>query len=124
MKYKAIRAMSHNWTHSFMSGMNYIDGRFVYQDIYDLARKRKPRKVVISWIPNRTAELFGLTARVRKCIRYYRTALTVHLERHRIRPEALRELRTEVYIGENFHMYVRSYALDDRGKEHEAFVWT
>ena len=115
--------MSHNWTHSFMSGMNYIDGRFVYQDMWDLARARRPKKVTISWIPYRPAELFGLTRRVRTCVRYYRKGLKDHLQSHGILPAALKELRTEVYVGGNLRMYVRAFARDDRGKEHEAFVW-
>ena len=115
--------MAHNWTHSFMSGMNYIDGRYVYEDMHDLARERRPKKVTISWIPYRPVELFGLTPRVRTCIHYYRKGLKDHLEKHGIRPAALKELRTEVYVAANFRMYVRAYAKDDRGKEHEAFVW-
>ena len=123
MKYKAIRAMSHNWSHSFMSGMNYVDGRFIFEDLHELARRQRGKKIIVSWIPRQDSELFSFTPRVRKCIRYYRTALKRHIENHKIDFEALREMRTEVYVGDNFRMYVRAYAKDDRGKEHEVFVW-
>lgn len=123
MKYKLIGAMAHNWSHSFMSGMNYIDDQFVHEDMHKLARERKGQKVVVSWIPVRTEELFVLTPRVRKCIKAYRRGLREHLERHKIEPTSLVELRTEVYVAENFRMYVRAYALDDRGKEHATYVW-
>lgn len=33
------------------------------------------------------------------------------------------EMRTEVYVAKNYRVYVRSYMLDDRGKEHVQFVW-
>ena len=115
--------MVHNWSHSFMSGMNYADGRFVFEDVYDLARDRRVRKVTISWIPVRTEELFGLTPRVLECIRFYRRDLEKHLRRHQVDARALVELRTEVWVAENFRVYVRAYALDDLGKEHTAFVW-
>jgi len=123
MKYKLIRSMVHNWSHSFMSGMNYVDGRFVFEDVYDLARERRGEKVTISWIPIRTEELFGHTPRVLECIRAYRRDLEKHLLRHQVDARARTDLRTEVWMAENFRMYVRAYALDDRGKEHTAFVW-
>lgn len=115
--------MSHNWTHSFMSGMNYVDGRFVFEDLHDLARERRGERVVVSWIPRKDEELFSFTPRVRKYIRYYRKALKEHLAKHRINIDALQEMRTEVYVAENFRMYVRAYARDNRGKEHAQFVW-
>ena len=115
--------MAHNWTHSFMSGMNYVDGNFVFEDMYQLARDRRGQKVTVTWIPDRPEELFGLTPRVRESLKYYRNALPEHLGRHQIDPGAISEMRTEVYVAENHRMYVRSYVLDNRGKEHVQFVW-
>jgi len=88
-----------------------------------LARQRRGGKIVVSWIPRRDAELFRVSPRVRKCIRYYRKDLKKHIARHRIDFEALEEMRTEVYVGDNFRMYVRAYTRDNRGKEHSQFVW-
>ena len=115
--------MSHNWSHSFMSGMNYVDGRFVYEDLHDLARQHRGQKIVVSWIPRRDAELFRLTPRVRKCITWYRKSLKRHVARHRVDINAIGEMRTEVYVGANFRMYVRAYTRDNRGKEHAQYVW-
>lgn len=124
MKYKHIPSAVHNWTHSFMSNNNFVDGGFVYEDMLRLARERRGERIVISWIPVRTEELFGLTPRIRTCVSFYRMGLTEFLQRQKIDPVALAELRTEVYVADNFRMYVRGYALDDRGKEHSAFVWS
>ena len=128
MKYKVIRSMAHNWTHSFMSGMNYIDGRYISQDMELLARSCRGQRVTISWVPVRVEEMFRLTPRVRECIAYYRKALPKHLEMHGVESAALAEFRSEIYVAENFRMYVRAYVKDDRGREHEAFVrqgsWT
>jgi hypothetical protein len=123
VKYKLIKSMAHNWTHSFMSGMNYVDGDFVFEDIYRLARDRRGGKVTVTWIPDRPEELFGLTPRVRESLKHYRKALPEHLGRHQIDADAISEMRTEVYVAENHRMYVRSYVLDNRGKEHVQFVW-
>lgn len=105
-----------------MSGMNYVDGGFVFEDVHQLARDYRGKKVIISWLPESTAELFPLTARVRKCIEYYRKALPEHLVRHGVDREALVELRTEVYVAEN-RMYVRACAVDSRAKEYDQLVW-
>jgi hypothetical protein len=115
--------MAHNWTHSFMSGMNYVDGAFVYEEMHRLAREKKGQKVTVTWIPERTDELFVLTPRVRESLKHYRRALPEHLSRHKIDAGAISEMRTEVYVAENFRMYVQSYVLDNRGKEHVQFVW-
>lgn len=106
-----------------MSGMNYVDGDFVFEDIYQLARDRQGQKVTISWIPERPEELFALTPRIRDSLKHYRKALPEHLSRHQIEPSAISEMRTEVYVADNHRMYVRSYVLDSRGKEHVQFVW-
>jgi hypothetical protein len=34
-----------------MSEMNYVDGAFVYEDVYRQARERRGEKVIISWLP-------------------------------------------------------------------------
>ncbi len=115
--------MAHNWTHSFMSGMNYVDGGFVFEDMQRLARGKRGQKVTVTWIPERKDELFALTPRVRESLKHYRKALPTHLNRHNVQADAISEMRTEVYVADNHRMYVRSYVLDNRGKEHVQFVW-
>ena len=41
-----------------MSGMNYVDGGFVFEDVYQMARERRGAKVTINWIPATSEELF------------------------------------------------------------------
>lgn len=124
MKYKLIRSMAHNWSHSFMSEMNYVDGAFVYEDVYRLARERRGEKVIINWIPADAGDSRDLPPRVQKCVEAYRAGLAEHLRRHHVDASALKVFRTEVYVAENFRMYVRAFAVDDRDKEHVAFVWS
>lgn len=107
-----------------MSGMNYVDDGFVFEDVYEMARKQRGPKIVINWIPATSGELFGFPPRVRKCVLAYRNGLDAHLQRHRIDAAALLVFRTEVYVEENFRMCVRSYVLDNRNKEHIAFVYS
>lgn len=106
-----------------MSGVNYVDGDVVREDMYKLARERKGEKVTVSWIPNRPDEIEGISPRIRESLKHYRKDLSAHMQRHKIETGAILEMRTEVYVAQNNRIYVRSYALDDRGKEHVQFVW-
>jgi hypothetical protein len=106
-----------------MSGMNYFDGDHVYPHVYALARAKPGRVITIDWIPGSTVGLFAFPSRVRKSIRAYRKWLPILMKGHRIKPEMLKELRTEVYLAKNFRLYVRAVAVDDRGKEYSQFVW-
>jgi len=106
-----------------MSGINHIDGDFVFADMHKLARDRRGQKVTVTWIPERPEEIFTLTPRIRRSPKHNRTALPEHLSGHKTESTAISEMRTEVYVAENHRMYVRSYVLDSRGKEHVQFVW-
>ena len=114
--------MSHDWTHLFMGGMNYIDGRFVFEDMHELAHERKGERVVVTWMPKRGDELAKLTPRIRKCVRHLRRELPAYLERCRVEKRAIVEMRTEVYVGANARLYVRAVVLDDKGREHQSFL--
>jgi hypothetical protein len=123
VKYKFIPSLSHNLTHSFMSGMNYFDNDHVYPHVYAMARGKPGRVVTVNWIPNTTADLFAFPPRVRKSILAYRQWLPKLMKRHRVTPDMLSALRTEVYVGKNLRLYVRAIAVDSRGKQYSQFVW-
>ncbi len=106
-----------------MSGMNYIDHQFVFEDMFALARQRCGEIVTVSWIPERPAELEKLTPRICKGIGIYRKHLLQHLAKHKVDAHVLVELQTRVFVGFDFRMYVQAYAKDDRGKEYKMFVW-
>jgi hypothetical protein len=125
VKFKFIPSLSHNLTHSFMSGMNYFGGDHVYPHVYAMARRSPGRVVTINWIPATTADLFAFPTRVRTSIRSYRSGFVPQLlKAHRVTPEMLSALRTEVYVGKNFRLYVKAVAVDSRGKTYEQFVRT
>ena len=123
MKYKLIPNFSHNLSHSFMSGMNYFDDDHVYPHVYSMARAKRGETVTIHWIPPTTANLFAFPPIVRKSIQAYRKSIPRMMARHRIQPQMVKELRTEVFVAKNFRIYVRAVAVDDRGKEYKQFVW-
>jgi len=124
VKFKLIPSLSHNLSHSFMSGMNYFDGDHVYPHVYAMARESRGSVITIHWIPPTTADLFAFPKRVRTSIRAYRSRLLpALLKSHRVKPEMLASLRTEVYVAKNYRLYVKAVAVDSRGKTYERFVW-
>ena len=52
VKYKHIPAMTHNFTHSFMSAENYVDGGYVFEELSQLAREN-PGRVISARAENR-----------------------------------------------------------------------
>lgn len=115
--------MIHNFTHSFVGGCNYVDDAHVYEDLHQVARSHIGEKVIISWLPVKTDELFKLTPRIVKSIRYYRDWFPKHTASHKVDLDHLEEYRTEIYIAKNHRLYVKAVAVDDRGKEYSCFVW-
>jgi len=120
---KQIRGAAHNWTHSFMSDMNYVDGVFVHEEVRALARAKRPEKVVITWLPTPVAEASGLPSRTLKCIQSYRKGLEEFLARNGVEKHSIAELATEVYVEETFRLYVRAVAKGTNGKDYSIFVW-
>ena len=106
-----------------MSGMNYFDNDHVYPHVYAMARAQPGRVVIVHWIPNTPEDSAGFPPRVRKSILAFRTMLPVLMKKHRIEPEMIVALRTEVHVAKNFRLYVRAIAVDVRGKEYSQFVW-
>jgi hypothetical protein len=102
--------------------MNYIDGEWVAEDVFRLARALKTERVVISWIPNLEFEIPGLTDRVRKALGHYRENLIDHFKKHNIDQSMVKEMRTEVFVAENMQMQIRSITVDDRGRTYDQYV--
>src|SRR5438046_292404 len=50
MKYRNLKSIAHNFTHSFVSFMNYVDDGYVIDDLLEVARNGKP--ISIQWIPD------------------------------------------------------------------------
>ncbi|MCK8123904.1 MULTISPECIES: hypothetical protein [unclassified Pseudoalteromonas] len=123
MKYKHFKPLVHNFTHSFMGGCNYHDGRFIFEDVYDLAIKRSGQKVIIQWLPQTEHQDIELTKRVKESIGFYQQWLPKMAKGLGVSIDNLVEYQTEVYLTKTRQINVRAIALDDRGKSYEYFVW-
>ncbi|MEP6819663.1 MAG: hypothetical protein ABJA18_09025 [bacterium] len=67
MKYRDLKSIAHNFSHSFVSLMNYVDDGYVIDDLLQVARDANGERVSIQWIPDAPPPSF-LPPRVLKSI--------------------------------------------------------
>jgi hypothetical protein len=116
MKYKNIPAAIHNFGHSFLSLMNYVNGNYVIDDIDDIISKGYDIK--IDWLNNTFHPQQQLTSRLSKSIKYYSSHLKKHLQSHSVEIEHIVEIN--LYYPANGRKYM--WAVDDRGKEYRIYI--
>ena len=117
MKYKILKSVAHNFSHSFVSYMNYVDNGYIVDDLVNLARNANGERISIHWIPATETQQF-LTRRVLKSIAIHREWLPQHVQNSGARIDVIREFRTDIFLKPNNQVAVQAYLLDDRGKEH------
>jgi hypothetical protein len=119
MKYKTLKAMAHNFSHSFVSYMNYVDEGYVIDDLRKLVFDSSEKRISIQWLPKKAYRFPKLSRRVRKSIRHYQAWLPKHIEKHRLSKEIISEMRTDLFVNKRYGLSVESYLRDDRGKEYK-----
>ena len=117
MKYSVLKSVAHNFSHSFVSYMNYVDDGYVIDDLRQLARKADGERISVHWIPDSTPQAH-LPRRVLKSIANYKAWLPDHVRNSGASIEAIREFRTDIFLKSNKQIAVEAYLLDDRGKEY------
>jgi len=117
MKYKILKSIAHNFSHSFVSYTNYFDDGHVVDDLLQLARKANGERVSIHWIPDSPSQR-AFPPRVMKSIAHYKEWLPTQIQNSGASVEAIREFRTDIFLKPNKQVAVEAYLVDDRGKEH------
>jgi hypothetical protein len=117
MRYKVLKSVAHNFTHSFVSSMNYVDDGHVVDDLKQLVRKADGQRISIHWIPDTASQQF-LTPRVLKSIASRREWLARYCQESGASVDVIREFRTDIFLKPNKQVAVQAYLVDDRGKEH------
>ena len=121
MKYGILKSVAHNFSHSFVSLMNYFDDGYVIDDLLPIVRNAEDRRVTIHWIPD-TPPSPLLTQRILKSIAHYKSWLPSHVANSGADIASIREFKTEIFLKANQQIAVETHLVDDRGKEHIANV--
>ncbi|WP_129128287.1 hypothetical protein [Geomonas oryzae] len=122
MKYKNIKSLSHNFTHSFVSWENRVDDCVVIEYLKEVARSLSDERLVITWIPSKSSSEYGFPQSVITSIERYLEWLPELAVSHDIELACISELRTEIYRKQNHQLPVESVAIDDRGQEYRSSV--
>jgi len=117
MKYKILKSIAHNFSHSFVSYTNYIDNGPVIDDLLKLARKADGERISIKWIPESPVEDYW-PPRVLKSIAHYKEWLPAHVKNSGAHLEVIREFRTDIFLKPNKQVAVEAHLIDDRGKKY------
>lgn len=120
-KYKILKSVAHNFSHSFVSYMNYVDDGYVIDDLLQLVRKANGERIIIHWIPDSASQQY-LTPRVLNSIASYKEWLPKHFQNSGASIDVIREFRTDIFLKRNKQVGVQAYLVDDRGQEHVSDV--
>lgn len=122
MKYKNLKSFSHNFTHSFVSYENYIDGEYVIEELRKAARELNGEVLSIYWVPYNAPINIKLPKKALESLKYYKKWLPTLAEQHKIDLGAIKELRTDIYKKPNQQIEVLACLVDDKGKLYEKSV--
>jgi phosphoribosylglycinamide formyltransferase 1 len=121
-KYKVLKSIAHNLSHSFVSFTNYVDDGYVIDDLRQLVRTVEGNRITIDWIPG-TEQNPGLTPRVLESIKWYKPELMRMVHNMGALMSSIKEFRTEIYLKKNKQIAVEGVLVDDRGRVYEAPVY-
>jgi hypothetical protein len=116
VKYKRIGAALHNFGHSFMSGMNYVDGDHVLYEMHEATRD-KPHSVTINFSSGHVDPPLAGSERIARAVAIYQEWLPKQLASQQVDPGALRDVLLIHRRGRAGYETVMS-AVDDRGTKH------
>ncbi len=116
MKYKNIYSARHNFGHSFFSLMNYVDGKYIIDELFDI--RSRGFDIEIDWLNNTFVPEEELTSNIRKSIAFYSENLTRHMKSQNIDLNLIQSLK--LYWFANGKRYM--WAKDDREKEYKIYV--
>ena len=121
MKYKHLKSMAHNFAHSFVSDMNYIDGAYITDELRSVLRSVDGQRMTIHWLPE--SSLRGASSpRLKKSVDLYSASLPTHLKRHSMTAEHIEAFSTEAHLTPQLMLVVESVIKDDRGVEHRQCI--
>jgi hypothetical protein len=119
--YKRINSAIHNFAHSFVSLMNYVDGEYIIDLLPKLLRETPGHEIRFSLIDGTISPKRDFNPTFLKSVGYYRNRVASHLESEDVNPETIRSLDFILFADMNGPI-CRAEAVDDRGVAHAASV--
>lgn len=121
MGYKRINSAIHNFAHSFVSLMNYVDDEYIIDLLPKLLRETPGHEIRFSLLDAAISPQRDFHPAFVKSIGYYRNRVWSHLKSENVEPEILRSLEF-ILFADIEGLICRAEAIDDRGVLHTASV--
>jgi hypothetical protein len=119
--YKRIRSAIHNFAHSFLSSMNYVDDEHVIDVIRSLLPRQQGGELRFRFPEGEIEPLGDYPGPLKKSVEQYAVRLPSHLREEGVDPQLVADLVILTSIGGRGPRY-RVEATDDRGKRHRVEV--
>lgn len=116
MKYKNIYSAIHNFGHSFLSLMNFVDDGYVIDELFNIVSKGYD--IEINWLNNSFKPEKEITPRIKKSMDYYFANIKEHLQSQQVDVNHIKVMK--LHYPANGRKYM--WAKDDRGKEYKIYV--
>ncbi len=110
--------MAHNFAHSFVSGMNYVDGTFVVDEIRRILRTLGEMELVIDFLHAQIQPATVQSPILMKSVGFYQLWLPEHAAQHRVELTRVHQLEVR-FSGRGKHAACVVVVTDDRGITHE-----
>lgn len=121
MGYKRIHSAIHNFAHSFVSLMNYVDGEYILDLLPKLLRDTPGHEIRFSLIDGTISPRREFHPAFLKAVACYRTRVVSHLESENVNSTMIRSFDFILFADVN-GLVCRAEAIDDRGVTHTASV--
>ncbi|UTW09008.1 hypothetical protein [Pseudomonas benzenivorans] len=116
MKYKNIKSAIHNFGHSFVSLMNYVDQDYVIDEIGKI--HNQGYDIEINWLTREFSPAQLESERIKKSIGYWGDSLKKHCSSHNVNLESLSSLLLVWPASQSKYMQ----AIDNKGTEHKIYI--
>ncbi|MBV9790119.1 MAG: hypothetical protein JOZ51_18165 [Chloroflexi bacterium] len=117
MKYKHVPCMAHNFAHSFVSGMNYVDGTYIVDELRRILRGLPDATLVIDVLHGQITPSSVPSALLTESVRRYQAWLPAHAQRHHVDSSRIHQLEL-CFAGTGRHFQCVVVVTDDRGRTH------
>ena len=116
MKYKNIYSAIHNFGHSFLSLMNFVDGDYVIDELFNIISRGYD--IEIDWLNNTFMPENEATPKIKKSMDYYFSNIKKHLQSQHVDVNCIKAMKLHWPAKGRKYMWAK----DDRGKEYTIYV--
>ena len=116
VKYKNIYSAIHNLGQSFLSLMNFVDGDYVIDELFNI--RSRGFDIEIDWLNNAFIPEEELTTKIKKSMSYYSENLTRNKQSQNVDLNRIKALKLHWPAKGRKYMWAK----DDHGKEYKIYI--